>query len=143
MSTPISAIRDFRDALLHTRDRQQDVALRRERADALLDLCRQPTDRLVEEVDEREHLSDDQRVLAVEASDERFAQGGDLLAQPAARELGEDFGVGRALHQGVEHVAPGLAHDVRRDRPELDPRVLERLVQPRDLATTIVDLPLR
>jgi hypothetical protein len=49
---------DLRDALLRAGDREQQVALGGERGDALLDLERQPCDRLVEKVDVREHLPD-------------------------------------------------------------------------------------
>ena len=68
-------------ALLDAGDRHQQVTLAGEGGDLLLDRPRQPVDRLVEEVDVREDLPDDQRVLGLEATDERLAQRGDLLAQ--------------------------------------------------------------
>ena len=51
---------------------------------------------------------------------ERVAQRGDLLAQLPPRQVREDLRVGLACDQRVEHVTPGLAHDVRRDGVELD-----------------------
>jgi hypothetical protein len=55
--------------------------------------------------------------------------GTPLLAHLPTRKLGKHGGVGLAGDQGVEHVAPGLAHHVGRDTVELDPCVFERLVQ--------------
>ena len=86
--------------------------------------------------------ADPQPVMGVEVSGERLAQRGDLLAHLPARELGEHVRVGLAGDQRVEHVAPGLAHDVRRDGVELDAGVFERLVQPVDLARAFLDLRL-
>jgi hypothetical protein len=85
---------------------------------------------------------DDQRVLAVKAALERVAQSGDLLAQLPARELGQRDRVGRAGDERIEHVAAGLAHDVAGHAAELDPGVLEDLVQARGLALAVVDLRL-
>jgi hypothetical protein len=45
-------------------------------------------------------------------------------------------------NERVEHVAPGLAEDVRGDGVELDAGVFERLVQPVDLAGALLDLRL-
>ena len=84
-------------ALLDAGDRHQQLTLAGERGDPLLDLVREPVDRLVEEVDVREDLPDDQRVLGLEAALERLAERGDLLAQLPVREVGEHVGVGRAL----------------------------------------------
>jgi hypothetical protein len=69
---------------------------------------------------------------------------GDVAAVSPAhlptRKLGKHGGVGLAGDQGVEHVAPGLAHHVGRDAVELDPCVFERLVQAIDLAGALLDL---
>ena len=66
-----------------------------------------------------------------------------IFARSAAlRELGEHLGVGRALDQRVEHRPAGDAEDVGRDAVELDPGVLERLVQPVGLALALLDLRL-
>src|SRR3954462_9981928 len=95
-----------------------------------------------EKVDVSQDLADDQRVLALEATLERLAQRGDLLAQLPTRELGEHDRVARARHERVEHVAAGLAHDVAGHAAELDPGVLEDLVQPGGFALTVIDLRL-
>jgi len=65
----------------------------------------------------REDLPDHERVLVLEAADERLAQCGDLLAQLPTREFGEHVRVGRAGDERVEHVPAGLAEDVGRDAP--------------------------
>jgi hypothetical protein len=64
------------------------------------------------------------------------------LRQQPARQIGEDHGIGRARHQRADHVATGLAHDVGRDRGQLDAGVLEHLVQPRGFAGAILNLSL-
>ena len=78
--------------------------------------------------------ADQQRVVRLEAPLERLAQRGDLLAQlPLARGRRARPGRG-AGDQRVEHVAPDLPRMSRGDAVELDPGVLERLLQPVDLA---------
>jgi hypothetical protein len=81
-------------------------------------------------------------VEMVEAALQRFLERGDLLAQLAAGELGEDLGVSRAGDERVEHVAAGLAQDVGGDAVELDPGVLQRLVQPVGFPRAFLDLRL-
>ena len=104
-------------ALLDAGDRHQQVTLAGERGDPLLDLGRQPVDRLVEEVDVREDLADDQRVLGVEAALERLAQRGDLLAQLALRaRSASTSGLVVPDTSASSIVAAGLAEDVARRR---------------------------
>ena len=81
--------------------------------------------------------ADDQRVLGVEAALERLAQRRQLLAQLPFGELGEHRRVGRARDERVEHRPAGLAEDVGGDAVELDPGVLEDLVQPVGLALAL------
>jgi hypothetical protein len=78
--------------------------------------------------------------MCVKAAFERLAQRRDLLAHLRPRQVGQHVRIGRAAHERVEHVAPGLAHDVCRDAVKLDAGVLERLVQPVDLARALLDL---
>ncbi len=129
-------------AALDAGDRAQQLNRRQERADLLLDRVREPIDLLVEEVDMGEDHPDPECVVRVEVALQRLAQRGDLLAHLAAREVGQDHRVGRAGHERVEHVAPGLAEDVRGDTVELDAGILERLGQPVDLALALLDLRL-
>ena len=123
-------------------DRVQQLELTGERAGQLLDPLRQGRDRLVEEVDLGEHLPDQQRVVAGEAALERFAQRGDLLAQRALGQLGEHLGVVGAGDQRVEHPPGGHAEHLGGDRGELDPGVLQGLLDPLHLAGALLDLGL-
>ena len=54
---------------------------------------------------------------------------GDLGPQPAPGQLGKYLRGAAASDEGVEHVAAGLAQDVRRHAGQLDPGVLEHLVE--------------
>jgi hypothetical protein len=105
----------LRAAVLDAGDCAQQLNRRVERADRVLDDAGELLDLLVEEIDVPQDRADPQPVVGVEVSGERFAQGGDLLAHLSARQIGENLRVGLAGDQRVEHVAPGLAHDVRRD----------------------------
>ena len=129
-------------AAVDARDRVQQLKLTRERARELLDPLRQGGDRLVEEVDLGEHLSHEQRVVAGEPALERFAQRGDLLAQRALGQLGEHVGIVSAGDQRVEHLPGRDAEHLGGDRGQLDPGVLQRLLDPLDLAGALLDLGL-
>jgi hypothetical protein len=108
----------------------------------LIRACREGGDRLVEEVDVGEDLADEQGVVAGEAALERFAQRRQLGAQASACQLGEQVGVVGAADERLEHRPPGDAEHVARDRGELDPCVLEHLVEPLHLARALLDLRL-
>jgi hypothetical protein len=81
-------------------------------------------------------------VVAGEPALERFTQGGDLLAQRALGQLGEHLRIVGAGDQRVEHPPGGHAEHFGGDRGELDPRVLQRLLDPLHLAGTLLDLGL-
>ena len=117
-------------ALLDAGDRHQQLTLAGERADPRLDLVREAVDRFVEEVNVREDLGDDHRVLVVETSLEGFAERGELRAELSSREVGQHRWVGRSGDERVEHRPTGFPEDVRSDAVELDPGVLQDLVQP-------------
>ena len=90
----------------------------------------------------REDRADDQRVMRLKASFERYFERGDLGTQLAVREVGEYLGIGRAGDERVEHRAAGLAEDVRGDAVQLDAGVLQGLVQAVGLALALGDLRL-
>jgi hypothetical protein len=75
-----------------------------------------------------------------EAPLERFAERGDLLAQRSLGELGQDLGVMGAGDQRVEHLAGGHAEHLGGDRGELDPGVLQGLLDTLHLAGAFLDL---
>ncbi len=69
-----------------------------------------------------EDRGDDQRVLRVEAADERLPERRDFLGQLALREFGEHLRIGGAGDERVEHRPPGGAEDVGREGARLPPR---------------------
>ena len=71
-----------------------------------------------------------------------LAQCGHLLAQRALGQLGQHLGVVRAGDQRLEHPPRRDAEDLRGDRGELDPRVLQLLLDPLYLADALLDLGL-
>jgi hypothetical protein len=77
--------------------------------------------------------------MRAEMADQRLPPGGQFGAQLAARQLGQGRRVGRAVDEGLEHGPPGDAKNVGRDRGQLDPRVLEQLVEPVDLTRPLLD----
>jgi hypothetical protein len=79
-------------------------------------------------------------VVAGEAALQRLAQRGDLLAQRALGQLGEHVGVVGAGDQRVEHLAGRDAEHLGGDRGELDPGVLQGLLDPLHLASAFLDL---
>lgn len=123
-------------------DRAQQVNRWGERADLFLDHAGELLDLLIEEIDVAQDRADPQPVMAVEVTLQRLLECGDLLAHLPPREIGQDLGVGLAGDERVEHVAPGLAENVRGHAVELDPGVLQRLVQAVDLALALLDLRL-
>lgn len=116
--------------LLNAGDRAQEFNGLLERGDVLGGRVAETGDLPDEEVDVIKDRVDPHRVEMIEAALERFFERGDLCAHPATGELGEDLGVGGAFDERVEHRAPGLPQDVCGDAVELDPGVLQRLVQP-------------
>ncbi|MCA1680322.1 MAG: hypothetical protein LC777_15905, partial [Actinobacteria bacterium] len=92
---------DFGGAPLNARDAAQQLNGRIERGDAILDRVREPVDLLIEEVQVREDRPDQQRVQVVEAAFEGVAERGDLLAQAALGEIGEQLGIGRLSDERV------------------------------------------
>ena len=72
----------------------------------------------------------DDGVVVAEASSQRFAQLGKLLAQRAFGERGERVGIAFAGDQRREHRPARDSEDVRGDRIELDARVFEDFLHP-------------
>jgi hypothetical protein len=130
MSTPISAISSWALRRSIPGDRDQCGHLRLERGDHPVDLGRQVEDDLVEEVELGEDLTDQQPVMSTEAALEGVTKLGDLLAQGAFGQVGQDIRIAGAGDERVEHRPTGQAEDPSGDRGQLDPGVLEHLVQP-------------
>ncbi len=112
------------------------------RAQLGLDRVRKLGDVLVQEVQMGQDRADDQRVVRFEATLKRLPERRDLGAQLPFGQVGEHPGVGGSGHQRVEHRATRDTEDVGGDAVELDPGVLQRLVQPVGLALALGDLRL-
>ena len=126
---------DFRDdafnrALVHPRDRIQGRQRRRERAQLLRDRVTQPLDRLLQIVEMRQQFADQPRVVSPKAPDQGLSQRRQLGAQAAFGQLGQHVRIGDALHQGLRIARPEHAENVGGDRRQLDPGILQHLVQP-------------
>jgi hypothetical protein len=94
----------------------------------------------VEEIDVTQDPADQQRVLGAEANTlERLDQRRGLGLQPALRQGGQRLRVALAGDQRVEHQPARDAEDVGGDAVELDPGVLQALVQPVDLLRALAD----
>jgi hypothetical protein len=121
---------DLCGAPLNAGDAAQQLNGCRERGDAFLDRVGEPVDLCIEEVQVGEDRADQQRVQVVEATLQRLAQRGELLAQAALGQLGKNVGLGGAGHERVEHRPAGGAQQVGGDAVELDVGFLQRLVHP-------------
>ena len=80
--------------------------------------------------------------MAGEAAAECFALRGDLLAQRALGQIGEQLRVMAPRDQRVKHPPRGHAEHLGGDRGEPDPGVLQGLLDPLDLAGALLDLGL-
>ena len=85
---------------------------------------------------------DQQGVVVPEPAPQGLAQLGDLLAQLPFGHLGEHLGVAFAGDESVQHQPAGDAQHVRGDRVQLDPGVLEGLLDPLALGGVVLDQPL-
>ena len=81
---------DFRSPVVDAWDGIQEPDLSCERDEAPLDLLGEPLDSVLEILDVREQLTDEERVVRVKVTLQRFAKLRELLAQLAFGELGKD-----------------------------------------------------
>ena len=84
---------------------------------------------------------DQQGVVVAEPAAQRFAQLGDLLAQHPLGQLGEHVGVAFTGDQRRQHRPARHPQHVRGDRVQLDPGVLEGLLDPLALGGVGLDQP--
>jgi len=94
------------------------------------------------EVELGEDLADQQPVVGAEAAPQRLPQCRELGAQLPPSQLGQHLRVAGAAHQRGQHVAAGAAEDVAGHAGQLDPGVLQDLVQPLRLPGALLDLRL-
>src|SRR5262249_62000277 len=76
-----------------------------------------------------QELTNEKGVMSAEATGEGLAQRGQLPAQLAAGQIGEDRRICRPRDQGVEHGATGGAEQAGGDGRELDTGIFEHFVQ--------------
>ena len=108
-----------------------------------VDLGRQRRDGLVQEVQLGQDLADQQRVVGAKAALEHLAQpGGSLLRSFPPGQLGQHTRVAGAGDQRLKHVSAGAAKDVAGHAGQLDPGVLQDLVQPLAFPGALLDLGL-
>jgi hypothetical protein len=96
---------DLRRPLVHAGDRVQAIHLLGKRGDHLVDVRTQRLDHFVEVVEVGEHLSDEKGVMGAKAPGQGLPERRKLFAELAARQVGHDVGIGRALRQGGQHRA--------------------------------------
>lgn len=104
--------------LSHAGDGVQQLNLRLERAEGLLDPLRDRLDVGLTGLDAGNHLVKHEAVVIPEASGECLAQLGDLPSHPALRQIGQSRRVFLAGDQRPHHLAPG------------DPQVLDGRMAP-------------
>ena len=107
--------------------------------DQLVDAAREQVGLRGERVDLVEQHLGELGVEVVEATGESLDERGVLLAHLSARELGEDARVTLSRDQRVDHRPARDAHDVGRDRGELDQRVLQELLEPLHMPRAVLD----
>jgi hypothetical protein len=125
---------DLRGSGAHPGDRVQDrqgaLPGGHQRGDPL----RHGGDVVLGRLDVGEHPAEQEGVMVPEPGGQRAGQLRQFAAQPGPGQVGQRVRVGSALDQGPHHVPTGDAHHVGGHRRQLDPGVLEHLVQPVDLA---------
>jgi hypothetical protein len=114
----------------------------RERDDHLVDAAVQGGDGAFQVLQVVKGQPDQQSVVVAEAAAQRLTQLGELLAQLALGQLGQDLGVAFAGDQGAQHRPTRDAQHVGGDRAQLDAGVLQRLLDPLALGTVGLDQPL-
>ncbi len=91
-------------------------------------------DRLVEGVNLLEVEGEQETVVAGDPPPQRLAQGLGRGFDPPMGQLGQPGGIGLAGNQGLDHGPPAQPGDVGDRRVELDVGILQRPLQPLDVA---------
>ena len=102
--------------------------------DMRVDLLIDPGDGFVEHVDLLEVQGEQEAVVFGHPAAQRLAQGLGRAPDPPMRQLGKPGGVGLAVDQRLDHRPAADPGDVGDRRIELDVGVLQRLLQPLDVA---------
>jgi hypothetical protein len=115
-------------------DRVEDHQLTRPGLDHLGDPLRQRSDVGLQRFDMRQHAGQQVRMMLTEPGRQRLPQLRQLRPQPGLGQIGQQLRVGHPGDQGVHHLPPRHTHHVGGYRGQLDPGVLEDLMQPVHLA---------
>ncbi len=102
--------------------------------DVSVDLLIDVADRRVDGIDLLQMQAQQEAVVAGDAAAQRFAKGLGWRLDPAVGQPGQGVGIAFSSNQRLDHRPTAEAHDVRDDRVELDVGVLQRLLQPLDMA---------
>jgi hypothetical protein len=105
--------------------------------DQSVDLRIDLVDRRVDGVDLLQMQAQQEAVMPGDAAAQRCLQVGWAGFDPPVGQCRQSIGVGFAGDQGFDHPATGQAQNVRDDRVELDVGVLQRLLQPLDMAAAL------
>ena len=127
-------------ALAHARDRIEALDLLGIRRHHFVDPKTHLFDGLLEVVDVPEELAHNKRVMGSESAAECFAQGGQLGPQPPPGEVRQRVGVPRAADQRGKHRAGGDPEDMAGHGHQLDPGVLQHLVEAARRARALIGL---
>jgi hypothetical protein len=130
---------DLSGAPVHTRDRAKQGQQRGERGDHLGDLTAQSLDRLVQVVQVCQQLGHQQPVVTRDPPLESFPQRRQLVTQTAPGQLGQDLGIGGPTDQRLQHRPARDPQHIRGHTAQLDPGVLQHLVQPLGLASALLN----
>jgi hypothetical protein len=90
-----------------------------------------------------QQLGHQQPMVALDSAVERLTQRRQLLAQLPPGQLGQDLGVGGPADQRLQHRPARDPQHVPGDTAQLDPGVLQHLMQPLDFASALIDQALR
>src|SRR3546814_13818915 len=117
-------------------DRLEKLSRRLEMDDTLHDLSGEGLDRVIEEVDVSEDLTGHGAVVSDPTTLERFDQIRDLGSHTSLGQLREHHGVFLTGDEHLDHLPARLGPHARRDSRQLEPGVLDELLQALDLLAT-------
>src|SRR5438445_7890835 len=96
----------LRGPLFHTGDRTDPLQVLGKGGEKQANLLADGLDGLLDVVDMRQDLAEEKGVMRAKAPTERLPEGGELLAERAAREVGQCVGIRGPAHEGIKHRAP-------------------------------------
>jgi hypothetical protein len=129
----------LRSPLAHPGDGGQPVSGPSERGHHLIDAAIQRGDGALQMLQVGKGQAHQHGVMVPEAALQRLAQLGELASQPATGQLGQDLRVALPSDQGGQHRPARDPNHVGGHRVQLDPGVLQGLLDPLDLGGVGLD----